>query len=130
MKITAIFVLMLSLYCYSLAIPHDAHERSEREYSNSSKYKYPISVNKTKITTTKDVRYIEASNVAITVDSGTEGIRGAIQKILENITTDESPRNITIDVSILSNEFLNCKHISVEPNCYQKLNNGSVFVPL
>lgn len=36
----------------------------------------------------------------------------------------------TPNISVLSEEFLNCTHTNVEPGCYQMLPNGSVYVPL
>lgn len=129
MKISAIFLLIPFLYCFSLAIPRTAYHRTKREDSNLSKYKYSLSANETKIKTPKGVNIRDACN-ASTIHYDNETINSYIQNILEKMATDESPQDNRIDVSILSNDFLNCKHISIEPNCYQKFNNGSVFVPL
>lgn len=129
MKVRAIFLLVSFLYSFSLAISHTVYKKTKREDSNLSKYKYSLSANETKIKTPKPANIIYTCN-ASAVHSDTEKMHSSIKNILEKITTDESPKNDRIDASILSNEFLNCKHVSIEPNCYQKFNNGSVFVPL
>ncbi|KFM76504.1 G-protein coupled receptor Mth2, partial [Stegodyphus mimosarum] len=46
------------------------------------------------------------------------------------ITTTTASSVSEIDLSRFSEEFLNCTHSMVEPECYEILANGSVYVPL
>lgn len=121
------FVLFLNIH--SLENHHNNNSRWTLQSDDQTTSKHD---NKTdNVTTPSDLTTVASSCIeSIDANSDNERILRPVGYFLKGVTTVESPRNITTEIPTANSDVSNCTRVYVEPECYEKSDNESVYVPL